>query len=124
MGMINRQTRLGIFFLLVATAGICAAEDVQKHETPEGEVLNFALLDHHGRLYELRRMGSKAVVLFFTANDCPVARQSASKLKVLREKYGERGVSIFLVNSSLADSRKYISKEAADLGIWHIPVLK
>src|SRR5262245_20124534 len=81
-----------------------------QHQSGSGdEVPNFALIDHHGRLYELRRVGGKAVVLFFTANDCPVARQSASKLKALREKYGERGVSIFLVNSSLADSRKYIS---------------
>jgi peroxiredoxin len=87
-------------------------------------VLNFALIDHHGRLHELRRMGGKAVVLFFTANDCPVARQSAAKLKALRESFEERGVSILLVNSSLADTRKSISKEAAELGIWHLPVLK
>jgi cytochrome oxidase Cu insertion factor (SCO1/SenC/PrrC family) len=81
-----------------------------------GEVLNFAMLDHQGRLHELRRMNGKAVVLFFTANECPVARQSASKLRKLREKFSEAGVEFFMVNSNPADDRKSISKEAADLG--------
>src|SRR5438552_859915 len=89
-----------------------------------GEVLNFALIDHHGRLYELRRMGGKTVVLYFTANDCPVARQSASKIKALREKFAERGVSVVMVNSSMADNLKSISAEAAELRAWHVPVLK
>src|SRR5438552_12236903 len=89
-----------------------------------GEVLNFALIDHHGRLYELRRLGGKAVVLFFTANDCPVARQSASKIKALRDKFAERGVSVFMVNSSLADDRESITQETVQLRTWHVPVLK
>lgn len=92
--------------------------------SPADEVLNFALIDHQGRLHELRRVGGKAVVLFFTANDCPVVRQSAPKLRSLREKFSERGVSVFMVNSSMADDRKSISKEAEELHIWHLPVLK
>jgi peroxiredoxin len=88
------------------------------------EVLNFAMLDHRGRLHELRRMPGKAVVLFFTANECPIARQSASKLRSLREKFAERGVDILMVNSTMDEDRKSISKEMANLGAWHIPVLK
>lgn len=88
------------------------------------EVINFALIDHQGRLHELRRQEGRAVVLFFTANDCPVARQSASKLKALREQFGQRGVSVLLVNSNPADDRVSIAKEARALGIWHLPVLK
>src|ERR1051325_5020406 len=88
------------------------------------EVLNFAMIDHRGRLHELRRMPGKAVVLFFTANECPIARQSASKLRALREKFSERGVEIFMVNSAMDEDRKSISKEMANLGAWHIPVLK
>src|SRR5437868_2985669 len=90
-----------------------AAPGGEEHApAPSGEVLNIALLDHQGRLHELRRLGGKAVVLFFTANDCPVARQSAGKLRALREKFSERGVSVFMVNSSMADDLKSISKEA------------
>ncbi len=88
------------------------------------EVNNFALLDQRGQMHELRRVGGHAVVLFFTANGCPVARQNVSKLKTLRDLYADRGVSIFMVNSSSGDDRKSISKEASDLGVWFLPVLK
>src|SRR5712691_11313190 len=109
---------------LVSALALVAAPETEAPHALGDEVPNFALLDQRGRLHELRRLGGRAVVLFFTANDCPVARQSAAKLKALREKFGERGVSVLLVNSSPSDTRKYISKEAAELGIWHLPVLK
>ena len=91
--------------------------------TPK-EVLNFALIDHRGRIYELRRSGAQAVVLFFTANECPVARQSASKLRKLREAYSSRGVEVLMVNSNPADDRKSISREMTELHAYHVPVLK
>lgn len=88
------------------------------------EVMNFALLDHQGRLHELRRMGGKAVVLFFTANGCPVVRQNVRKFKALNEQFASQGVTFLLVNSSPGDTREEISKEARELGVWHLPVLK
>src|SRR4051794_17005405 len=89
------------------------AEAIDPDAKSSAEVVNFAMLDHRGRLYELRRMPGKAVVLFFTANECPIARQSASKLRALRETFSDRGVDILMVNSSMADDRKSISKEMA-----------
>ncbi|HXG48710.1 MAG TPA: redoxin domain-containing protein [Methylomirabilota bacterium] len=88
------------------------------------EVSNFALLDHQGRMHELRRTGGKAVVLFFTQTGCPIVRQSAPKLRALRDQFATRGVEFWLVNSSTADDRKANSNEAAELGIWHLPVLE
>ena len=41
-----------------------------------------------------------------------------------REQYRDKGVSLLMVNSSPEDDRKSISKEMAELGAWHIPVLK
>jgi peroxiredoxin len=119
-------------FCLLAAGLLCvsnvltapAAPKITSGTSASDEVLNFALIDHQGRLYELRRQGGKAVVLFFTANDCPVARQSASKLQALREKFSARGVSVFMVNSNPADDRNSISKQARELGVWHLPVLK
>ena len=107
-------------FLLALGTFISPASAV---ESPK-EVMNFALMDHHGDLHELRRTGGKAVVLFFTANGCPVARQNASKVRALRERYADRGISVFMVNSSAGDDRKSISKEMAELKIWHVPVLQ
>lgn len=91
---------------------------------PAEPVLNFALLDHRGRMHELRRMDGQAVVLFFTANECPVARQSAAKLLALNEQFAAKGVRFFLVNASQGDDRKSINREAHELGIWQLPTLK
>ncbi len=105
---------------LIATAPARAAAS----EAVGDEVINFAMLDQRGNLHELRRMNGRAVVLFFTANECPIARQSTPKIRKLREEYAERGVDVFMVNSSPADDRKSISKEMLDLKAWHVPVLK
>ncbi len=88
------------------------------------EISNFALLDQRGRMFELRRSNANAVVLFFTMNGCPVARQSASKLDALRDRYAERGVEVFMINSSTGDDRSSINKEMRELKTPYLPVLK
>jgi hypothetical protein len=93
------------------------------HVTP-AEVSNFALLDQQGQLHELRRADARVVVLFFTANGCPVARQSAAKLNTMRETYAHRGVEVWLVNSSVGDDRAGITKEMRELKVPYLPVLK
>jgi len=91
---------------------------------PAPEVSNFAPFDQRGRMHELRRMDGSAVVLFFTANGCPVARQSASKLNALRERYASRGVNVVMINSSPGDDRRSIAKEMSELKTPYLPVLK
>src|SRR2546423_835992 len=126
----NTRFRLAPFLVLATVLGFsplltfAAAPEGEAHPAQTGEVLNFALIDHQGRLHELRRLGGKAVVLYFTANECPVARQSASKIRSLRDRFSEKGVSVFMVNSSMADDRESIAIEAAQLRAWHVPVLK
>jgi peroxiredoxin len=88
------------------------------------EVSNFSLLDQGGKAYELRRSQARAVVLFFTANGCPVARQSAAKLNTLREDLASRGVDVLLVNSSSGDDRASIAKEMRELRTPFLRVLK
>ena len=101
------------------TLGLVCAGLLDAAPTP---VLNFALLDHRGRMQELRRQEGRVVVLFFTANDCPVARQCAPKLRALQEKYGAQGVRVLLVNSA-GDERATLEKTAHELGLWHLPTL-
>ena len=87
------------------------------------EVMNFALADARGRLYELRRTDAKAVVLFFTASGCPVARQSYAKLRALRKTFGDGGVAIWIVGTDDSESPASIEKEARDHGAGSTPVL-
>jgi peroxiredoxin len=89
------------------------------------EVPNFALLDVKGRYFELHRTPSRAVLLFFTGNGCPVARQCVHKLKELRESRAEKDLSIWMVDSVSGDDRESILKEAYELGaIRSLPFLK
>lgn len=87
------------------------------------ELINFSLLDYKGRYYELRRVDARAVVLFFTGNGCPVARQSIEKLKSLRERYAEKGVAVWMINSVAGDDRDSIEKEAQEFKENPLPVL-
>src|SRR5262245_58800272 len=86
------------------------------------EVADFALLDYKGRYYHLRHADSKAVVLFFTANGCPVARQSLPRLKKLQDQFSGT-IQFWLVNSNSGDDRKSISKEAEEFHPGRLPIL-
>src|SRR5687767_10779466 len=104
---------LGLSVVVGFGVGASESDDVASKRTPTAaeEVLNFAMLDHKGRFYELRRADARVVVLYFTANGCPIARQSYEKLKALRKEYSDRGVEIWLVNANTADDRASIDKE-------------
>lgn len=104
----------GVFLAIVAARG---AE-------PGTEVANFALLDYRGEYYELKRSAAgKAVVLYFTATGCPVVRQSLPRLKELSGRFGREGVDFWLVNSSSADDRESIRREAREFNSRPLPVL-
>jgi peroxiredoxin len=87
------------------------------------EVPNFALLDYHGKYFELRRTPARVVVVFFTGNGCPVARQSIPKLRELRRKYAEQGVVVWMVNTYAQDDRESVRKEAGKYPVGSLPVL-
>lgn len=120
------------FFLLLAGLASWGQTQAGESDIPgrpapapsSSEVLNFAMLDQKGRFHELRRADAQAVVLYFTANGCPIARQSYSKLKDLRKEFADQGVAFWLVNASSADDRASIDKEATDFKLWPLPVLK
>ena len=88
------------------------------------EVINFALLDQRGQCHELRRTDARVVVLFFTGNGCPIARQSVWKLRALQQRYLERRVTIWMINSNPQDDRASMVEEAAALRSDPLPILK
>ena len=89
----------------------------------EGEVPNFALLDYQGKYHELHRTQARAVVLFFTGNGCPIARQSIPKLRALRRKFADQGVVVWMVNTYSQDDREAIRKEAKEFPVGSVPLL-
>lgn len=83
--------------LIVALALFRAAVAVEP--APGDSVVNFSLLDYGGKHYELRRTLARLVVLFFTGSNCPIARQSGSKLQVISTEFAGKGVVVWLINS-------------------------
>ena len=93
-------------------------------DAPEVKVENFELLDHKGRWHALHRQsGSKAVVLFSTANGCQAVKEAFPMLKALRAKFEGQGVVFWMIDSSPEDDRASIARETEQLGI-DLPVLE
>ena len=106
----------------VAVLALLVAAEALAGAAPR-EVPDFAMLDTRGRYYQLRRNDAKVVVLFFTANGCPVVRKSISGLRKLQEDFAEQGVRVWMVNSNPADDRSSIRKEAEQFNYGAIPAL-
>jgi peroxiredoxin len=113
--------------IVAAALAFCAVGAFGDSSPPQHpaseELINFSLLDYKGRYYELRRVDARVVVLFFTGNGCPVARQSIEKLKSLRKHYSDQGVAVWMINSNVQDDRKSIEQEAQDFKEDPLPVL-
>jgi len=111
---------LGLPFIAAGQAG----DSIAAPSLPIGhQVMNFALPDAKGRLYELRRTDAKAVVLYFTMNGCPIARQSYAKLRALRKTFGDQGVAIWIINADDSETAASVEKEARDHGAGSTPAL-
>ena len=129
----GRQSALTFFHLqgkpgrlisiaLVVLTALSAAVSTFSAPKPK-EVPDFALLDFRGKFHQLRRSDAKVVVLFFTANECPIARQSIKRLRNIQDEFAEAGARVWLVNSNTADDRNSIRKEAEEFHVGSLPVL-
>jgi peroxiredoxin len=83
----------------------------------------FLLRDTAGESHDLARAEAKAIVLAFTGVGCPIAEQHARRIEELRERYSERGVRVFGINSSRQDTVEELRSFAAELGL-RFPLLK
>jgi hypothetical protein len=77
---------------------------------------NFGLLDADGKYHELARYGrdSKAIVLYSTGVECPIARLTAPTLMALRDKYAPQGAIFLMLNANAHDERKEVAAEAKE----------
>ena len=120
--------RLTILTLALTATALTAAEGTAEREPARSQpaaVPNFALLDARGRHHELHRAdASNAVVLFIAGNGCPIVRQSISKVRALRSRFGTNGVAFWMLNANPQDDTKSIAEEAEQFRIGSIPILK
>jgi peroxiredoxin len=110
---------LSAWALLAVVALALSASRCAANAWPD-EVPNFSMLDLKGRYYEFHRAGSRVLVLFFTENGCPIARQCLHKLAALRDQFPESDLAIWAVDATPADDRMSIYKEADQLHLRHV----
>lgn len=103
---------------------VAAADSSLTLLASDHEVMNFALPDAQGRLHELRRTEAKSIVLFFTINECPIARQSYAKLRALRKQFEGDGIEFWIINADDSETAAKMEKEARDHGAGSTPVLR
>jgi peroxiredoxin len=114
---------LSLLVFATCALSVAAADSPTSRAPAPQAVPNFLLLDYHGKAFELQRAGGRAVVLFFTGNGCPIARQSIPKIRELRKKLSDQGVTFWMVNSYSQDDRESIRKEAEQFKVGSLPVL-
>ncbi len=97
---------------------------VRSTPAPEVKVEDFQLLDHKGHWHDLYRQGnSKSVVLISMASGCPAVKQAAPKIKALQDKFADKGVIFWMLDSNPKSDRAGLAKEIEQLGL-DLPVLE
>lgn len=110
--------------LIIIVLALVCTRPVDAAPAKGESVANFTLTDLNGRPHEFQELKSKVLLLFFTGNGCPVARQSASKLRELRNAFAGKGLEIWVINSYPADSAESIRKEAREFGFQRFPIFR
>jgi thiol-disulfide isomerase/thioredoxin len=80
---------------------------------------DFDWTDLEGGAHQLGQVleSNKAVVFAFSGIGCPLVNLYAPKLQGLNERYAERGVKFFWVNSNSQDTREELAEEVKRFGI-------
>ncbi|MET0271636.1 MAG: redoxin family protein [Phenylobacterium sp.] len=109
----------------LASDGLVAQADQPETVAPAlpATVDNFMLVDQNLVAHELYRLAdAKAIVIVTQANDCPIIRAMAPKLRDLQAAYAGKGVEFLMLNSALQDSREEVLAEAKDYG-FEMPIM-
>lgn len=86
---------------------------------------NFVLTDLNGNRHSLasKKNNAKAVVIIFVNQYCPVSKPYEARIKALHEKYRERGVTFFAIDSTLGTTLDDQRRNYREAG-WRLPVLR
>ena len=90
----------GAFAVVASLAVVARADGVKLSQ----------VMDLDGRRVEALPLGSGALVLVFTATECPISNRYAPELRRLREKFAARGVAFRLVYPDPAETVEVIRR--------------
>lgn len=74
--------------------------------------------DLHGRsIRDLAGPGTRVVVLFFAATDCPISNRYVPEIKRLTQKYGPKGVRFWWVYPNASDTAQVVADHNREYSI-------
>lgn len=110
--------------LLVCACASCLAVGMLAQEIkpqPKEALLkaaNFTLEDLEGRPWTLHNLKDyRAVVLYFTATECPLANRYIARVNQLAARYARKPVLVVAINPNGLESVAHIAKHAKDTGL-------
>jgi peroxiredoxin len=79
--------------------------------------LSFQLRDTQGAVHTPAEWrGAKAVAIYFTTTDCPIANSYVPEMNRIHDAYAPRGVAFFAVQTDLSIPESDVAKYARDFG--------
>jgi peroxiredoxin len=90
---------------------------------PGAHVPDFTLTDENGATHELYALSAKkAVVIMTQSNGCPIVRLAVPAMREIRDRYPQQDIEFLLLNPTLQDSAKAVTREAAEFK-FGLPVM-
>ena len=77
------------------------------------EQLTYGVRNDGQKVNSLGPPGTKAIVLFFVATDCPISNRSFPEMKRLREEFASRGVRFWFVYPNKGEQPELVAQHQA-----------
>ncbi len=100
------------------SGGMIAARVPQKRAITLPSARTQTAVDLSDKAVDPFKGKSKAVVLVFISNDCPISNRYLPTLRLLKKKYASRGVRFWLVHADPTETVEAIRRHMID---FHIP---
>ncbi|HMQ67900.1 MAG TPA: thioredoxin family protein [Ignavibacteria bacterium] len=111
---------IALLFTLTLTA---FSNDRSEGYNVGDQVSDFVIANYDGSQYSMAENGAKATVIIFVSTECPFVQPYTERLINLQNEFGDKGVTIWAINSNNTESTDEVMNHAKEKG-YNFPVLK
>lgn len=111
---------IALLFTLTFTA---LSNDKSEGYNVGDQVSDFVIANYDGNQYSIAENGAKGTVVIFFSTECPFVQPYTDRLNNLQKEFGEKGITIWAINSNNTESTDEVMNHAKEKG-YNFPVLK
>ncbi|MEZ4690519.1 MAG: redoxin domain-containing protein [Ignavibacteria bacterium] len=108
---------------LLFTLTLTHSNDRSEGYNAGDQVSDFVIANYDGNQYSMAENGAKATVIIFVSTECPFVQPYTERLINLQNEFGDKGITIWAVNSNNTESTDDVMNHAKEKG-YNFPVLK